>query len=145
MREGRELYSEKYEKAMEMHKQGMSVNEIAEKLGISYSAAYHWIKGLRKPEKGNLNDFEEFLKENGPTNAEDLKRKFPKHNEIFLTAKKRGGQVFRYVMKKARTFGDDATWYFLKGQEDELNERIKKLIKEWKLRKMKEVMGEGQN
>ena len=50
LRRGRELYSKKYDEAMKLHTEGKSVNEIAAALGVSYSAAYHWINGFKKPE-----------------------------------------------------------------------------------------------
>ena len=37
MRQGKDFYSDKYEKARMLHKEGKSVNEIANELGISYS------------------------------------------------------------------------------------------------------------
>jgi len=140
MRRGREIYSEKYEAAIRMHKKGVAIPEIAKKLGISYSSAYHWVRGLRKPGTGNINDFFNFLKQHGPVNAEDLKSRFPKHNEIFLTSKRRGLSIHRYDMKNKRFFKESATWYFLKDQEDELKKRIRQMIREWKLRKMKQVL-----
>ncbi|MBI2584141.1 MAG: helix-turn-helix domain-containing protein [Candidatus Aenigmarchaeota archaeon] len=142
MRQGREIYSDKYEIAIKLYKEGIDIPEIAKRLGISYSAAYHWVKGIRKPDTGNIKEFELFLKDNGPANAADVKSRFPKHNEIFLTAKKRGIIIGRYEMKNKKFFGESATWYFLKGQEDELKARIKQMIKEWKLRKVREVMGD---
>ena len=57
MRKGREFYSQNYEKVIELHKKGMSVKDIASRLNMSYSAVYHWTRGLRKPEKGNLLNF----------------------------------------------------------------------------------------
>ena len=80
MRKGREFYSKNYDGAIDLYNKGLSVREIADKLKISYSCAYHWTKGLRRPEKGNLLEFEKFLKENGPTPVIDIKEKFPKHN-----------------------------------------------------------------
>ena len=140
MREGRETYSEKYEEAVRLHKKGVAIPEIAKNLGVSYSAAYHWVRGIRRPDAGNIRSLENFLMQHGPVNAADVKGRFPKHNEIFLTAKRRGLPLFRYVMKNTRMFGEHATWYFLKGQEDELKSRIRQLIREWKLRKMKDMI-----
>ena len=126
MRRGRQLYGKKYEEALKIHTQGKTVNEIASELDISYSAAYHWIKGLRKPEAGNLNEFENFLKEKGPMPVIEVEKKFPKHNELFLMANKRGMIVKRKTLK--RRYGKYAIWYFLDGQEDQLNERTKELF-----------------
>lgn len=126
-RTGREKYSEKYRRAIELHAGGKSIKEIAEELGVSYSAAYHWIRGLRKPEEGKLREFEEFLQKNGPTPAANVKEKFPKHNEIYHTASARGSPVRRHVLEQPRSFGELATWYYLAGQESELKARIKAL------------------
>ena len=130
LRKGREYYSRHYETAIELYKKGLSVKEIAVKLGLSYSCVYHWIKGLRKPEKGNLVEFERFLKENGPTAAIELEEKFPKHNELFLTAAKRGLPVKRYVL--SRKFKGFSVFYFMDGQEEELKKRIKELFAKYK-------------
>ncbi len=132
IRRGREFYSRNYEKSVELSMQGKSVNDIAKELGVSYSCAYHWVKGLRKPDSGKLNEFEVFLKENGPVPAIEMKDRFPKHNELFLTASKRKLPVRRFVLK--RKFGEYSTWYFVEGQEDELKARIDELF-----RKVKEL------
>lgn len=141
MRRGREFYGKHYEDAMKLHKQGTSVKDIASKLNISYSAVYHWVKGLRKPDAGNLNDFESFLKENGPTAVFDLKGKFPKHNEFFLTALRRNMPLKRCVMP--RKYGSYAVWYFVEGQEDLLKERVKEMLIKYReaKEKMVEVLG----
>jgi len=128
MRRGREFYSQNYQKVMELHGQGLSIKEIADKLGISYSAVYHWVKGLRKPEPGNLISFKKFLEKNGPTPVADIVVIFPKHNEIYHVAKSRGIDIQRYVIpKKVMNVGDYRTWYYLKGQENELKKRINEL------------------
>ncbi len=111
---------------MKLHSEGKSINEIASQLGISYSAAYHWIKGLRKPELGNVNEFEKFLKEKGPTPAIEIEKQFAKHNELFLMANRRGLSVRRRVLK--RRFGKYSTWYFIEGQEDLLARRLEELF-----------------
>ncbi|MBI2972158.1 MAG: helix-turn-helix domain-containing protein [Candidatus Aenigmarchaeota archaeon] len=126
VRRGREFYSETYTRSLELCRKGKSVSDIAQELGISYSCAYHWTKGLRKPDAGKLNEFRGFLEEHGPTPAIDIKEKFPKHNELFLTASKRELPVRRLVLK--RKFGEYATWYFVDGQEAELETRVEDLF-----------------
>ena len=126
MRKGREFYSKNYEKVIELHKKGLSIKEISEQLNISYSAAYHWIKGLRKPEGGNLNSFIDFLRQNGPTPSGKLQDKFPKHNEIFLTASRRGMPLKRLYL--GRKFNEYSTWYLLDGQEELLKKRVQGLF-----------------
>lgn len=125
LRRGRELYSKKYEEAIKLHQQGKSINEIASALDISYSAAYHWIKGLRKPDEGNLNAFENYLKTKGPMPVIEVEKNFPKHNELFLMANKRGMNIRRTVLK--RKYAKYSIWYFLDGQEDQLKERLEDL------------------
>lgn len=128
-RRGREFYTKEYDQAMELHSKGLSVRDISDKLGISYSCVYHWVKGLRKPESGNLTEFEKFLS-NGPKPVAEIKDRFPKHNELFLTASRRGFPIKRYAIN--RRFGDYSTWYFLDGQEIELKNRIKELLNQYK-------------
>ena len=130
MRRGREFYSDNYDRVMELHNKGLSTNEIASQLGISYSCTYHWVKGLRKPSSGRLNEFEEFIKKNGPVSVMDIKELFPKHNELFLTAGRRGIAIQR--RRLSRKFGDYSTWYFMEGQEDKIKERIKELLDKYK-------------
>lgn len=126
MRQGREIYSDKCDKALELHKQGKSINDIAKELNVSYSAAYHWIRGLRKPESGNVNGFVSFLRENGPAAVFDIQKRFPKHNELFLTASRRGLPVKRiYLGRKYREY---STWYLLDGQEVAAKQRIEQLF-----------------
>ena len=127
-RTGREKYSEKYRRAIALHATGKSITEIAKELGVSYSAAYHWVRGLRKPEAGNIREFEEFLRSKGPTPAIDIKEKFPKHNELYHTAAARGSSIRRHVLAQPRAFGEFATWYYLAGQEAELKLKIKTLL-----------------
>ncbi len=129
-RRGREFYSKNYDEAIDLYNMGLSIKEIAEKLKISYSCVYHWTKGLRKPEKGNLLEFEKFLKENGPTPVIDIKEEFPKHNELFLTASRRGMPIKRYVL--SRKFGEFSTFYFISSQEEELKKRGKELLDKYK-------------
>ncbi len=130
MRRGREFYSDNYSKAMDLGKQGLAPKEIASKLGISYSCVYHWIRGLRKPAPGNLKDFEKFLRRNGPTAVIDIKDKFPKHNELFLTASRRGMKIRRHVLK--RKFGEYSTWYFVEGQENDLKKSLEELSEKYR-------------
>jgi hypothetical protein len=126
MRKGRETYGKKYDEAMAMHASGKSPREISEALSVSYSAAYHWVKGLRTPERGNVNEFYDFLKENGPMAVIDIEKKFPKHNELFLMSNKRGLIVRRHVLK--RKFSKYSTWYYLDGQEEQLKVRLDELF-----------------
>ncbi len=130
MRRGREFYSKNYETVMELNKGGVSIKKIAEQTGLSYSAVYHWIKGLRKPEAGNLADFQSFLMENGPAAVIEIEKKFPKHNELFLTAARRAMPIKRFVMK--RKFGGYGTWYFAGGHEERLRERVTELLEKYK-------------
>ena len=126
MRRGREFYSDKYEKAIQHYSKGMSIKEIAKELGISYSACYHWIKGLRQPEKGNVSQFLAYLEANGPIPAVKIKDRFPKHNELFLIASRRGLDVRRHTM--SRQFSGYRTWYYLPGQEQLLQQRLDELF-----------------
>ncbi|MFA4820372.1 MAG: helix-turn-helix domain-containing protein [Candidatus Aenigmatarchaeota archaeon] len=126
MRRGRQLYSKKYDEAIKLHSEGKSINDIAQQLDISYSAAYHWIKGLRKPELGNINEFEKFLQEKGPMPVIEIEKTFPKHNELFLMSNKRGTKIKRRILK--RRFGSYATWYYLEGQETLLEQRLQELF-----------------
>ena len=141
MRKGREFYSETYEKALKLHKDGKSVKEVAEQLNISYSAAYHWIKGIRKPDTGNINEFVSFLKGNGPKPVLEMQEKFPKHNELFLTASRRGLPVKRLVL--GRKFREYSTWYLLDGQEQLLEQRIEELF--GKIKDFREKLKEALN
>jgi predicted transcriptional regulator len=127
LRRGREFYGKKVDEALSLYNQGKSINEIAKDLGISYSTAYHWVKGIRKPEAGNVNDFMEFLRSNGPSAALHIMKKFPKHNELFLMSSRRGLSVKRaYLGKKYREL---ATWYYIEGQEKELEMRVGEIQK----------------
>ena len=129
MRKGREFYSGQYDNVFKLHKKGLSVKEIAAQLGISYSCVYHWVKGLRKPESGRLSEFVDIIKK-GPISVMDIKENFPKHNELYLTASRRGISIKRYKMDKK--LGDYSTWYFMEGQEDKLKQRIKELLDKYK-------------
>lgn len=136
MRRGREVYSKNYEAALELHKKGTSIRVIAKQLGISYSCAYHWVRGLRKPKTGNINGFEDLIKR-GPVSAAEISSSFPKHNELFLTASRRGVQIKRLVLP--RRYGEYSTWYFVSGQEERLRERIKELLDKYKEAKEKVI------
>ena len=126
MRRGRQLYGKLYDEAIKLHGEGKSVNDIAAQLGISYSAAYHWIKGIRKPEKGNVNEFDKYLQDNGPMPVIEVEKKFAKHNELFLMANRRGLKIKRHVLpRKYKTY---ATWYYLDGQEALLEKRLQELF-----------------
>src|SRR3989338_8817900 len=111
---------------MKLHTEGKSVNEIAAALGVSYSAAYHWVKGMRKGESGNLNEFEKYLKEKGPMPTAAIEKTFPKHNELFLMSNRSGMNIRRKVLK--RRFAGYATWYYIKGQEVLLEKRLEELF-----------------
>jgi hypothetical protein len=116
-----------------LHKQGKGVNERAQQLSISYSCVYHWVRGLRKPEAGNVNNFIEFLRKSGPTAVLDIQNHFPKHNELFLTASRRGLPIKRIYL--GRKYAEYSTWYLLDGQEELAKQRIEVLfskIKEFK-------------
>jgi hypothetical protein len=129
-RKGKEFYSEKYGPAVRMFQQGIPVSRIASELGMSYSAVYHWVRGLRKPGSGNVAGFLSHLRKNGPCAAADLKEIFAKHNELFLIASRRGLPVKRYMIQKK--FGEYSTWYYVEGQEKELEMRIGALMQKIK-------------
>lgn len=126
MRRGKELYSRKFEEAVKLHEQGIGTKEIAAKLGVSYSAAYSWTKKGRKPETGQLNDFVIFLQEGGPQPLIEVTKKFPKHSELFLSSRQRGLPVARYKLPKI--MGSYTLWYYIKGQEAELDKRVKEVL-----------------
>jgi len=137
IRRGREFYSKHYDEAIRLYNEGLTIRQTADKLNISYSAVYHWVKGLRKPEAGSVTGFISHLEKHGPSAVIDIKERFPKHNELFLIASKRGLPVKRYMMKKY--YGNYATWYYLEGQENMLDERIKELID--KVKEVREKLG----
>ena len=137
LRKGREFYGKNYEEAMKLHEQGLSVSEIAKKLNVSYSAAYHWVKGLRKPESGNVNTFAAYLEKSGPMPVAELKNVFPKHNELFLIASRRGLPVKRLMLQKK--LSEYSIWYYLAGQEAELEKRTSMLMD--KIKEIKEKLG----
>jgi DNA-binding transcriptional MerR regulator len=134
IRKGKEHYAKHYYNAISMHKEGLPVGEIASKLGISYSAVYHWVKEIRKPEAGNVSDFIGFLSKNGPMPVIDIENKFPKHNELFLIAVRRNLPVKRYMMQKK--YGEYSTWYYMEGHEKQLEERLEQLMD--KIKEVKE-------
>ncbi len=125
MRKGRQIYAGKYEAALKLWKEGKSVKEIAAELNVSYSAAYHWVKGLRKPEKGNVNEFYDYIRKDGPLPTAKVEERFKKHNELFLMANKRGLRMSRHVLQ--RKYGPYATWYYVDGQEKLLEKRLEQL------------------
>ena len=136
LRKGREIYGAKYDEAIKLYEQGLTPRQISEKLSISYSCAYHWVKGLRKPETGNVSSFVDLLRSSGPLPVVDIKEKFPKHNELFLIASRRGLPLARRLLDKS--LADCNTWYFLKGQEEQLDSRIKMLHE--KIKSVKEML-----
>ena len=127
MRQGKEVYAGKYAQAAEMSARGMTPMQISEALGISYSCAYHWAMGLRKPSAGSLNEFISCLKASGPLPAAEISARFGKHNDLFLTASRRGFGIRRRVL--GRKYAGYGTWYFLEGQEQELDSRIGELMR----------------
>jgi len=129
MRQGRQAYPALYDRALSLASQGMAIKDIAAELGISYSACYHWVKGLRKPDEGNLNSFTEEIRKNGPLPAASMV-KFPKHNELFLIASRRGMRIKRYMLPKK--LGEYSTWYFVPGQEEKLKQGVLGLVKKYK-------------
>lgn len=130
VRKGREFYSKNYGKVMQLHSSGVGTADIAKQVGLSYSAVYHWVRGLRKPDIGNVNAFESFLEQHGPQAAVEIAERFQKHNEIFHTSVSRGSQLRRQTLE--RKFGGYATWYFLPGQEEALKKRIAELLDKYK-------------
>ena len=126
MRRGKEFYGKQYEEAVKLYKEGKSIPEISKELRLSYSAVYQWLKGLRKPDIGNVNAFGKFLVENGPQPAEEIKDNFPKHNELFLIASRRGLRVKRLIINKK--FKGYSMWYFIEGQEEELEKRVHEML-----------------
>ncbi|MBI2172964.1 MAG: helix-turn-helix domain-containing protein [Candidatus Aenigmarchaeota archaeon] len=126
IRKGKEHYSSRYESAMALHGEGMAVGDIARKLGVSYSCAYHWIRGLRKPGEGNPSAFMKFLEENGPAPVLEMKKRFPKHNELFLICSRRGLGVKRARLE--RKYLEYSTWYCMEGQESLMKKRVEEMI-----------------
>lgn len=127
MRQGKEVYSKKHEEAMRLFEEGFHPKEIAEKLGISFSAVYSWTVKGKKPRPGIVEEFEKFIQTNGPTPLIEIAKIFPKHSEIFLMAQRRGIPIAR--KKLTRNMGEYYIWYYLKGQEKELEERMEAVIK----------------
>ena len=127
MRQGKELYTKKYQEAMEMHKKGMNTKEIAGKLGISFSAVYSWTRKGRTPETGVYEQFFNFLRESGPQPLLEVRKYFPKHSEIFLGARERGFSILR--KRISRAMGEYSIWYYLPGQESVVQEMISNVIK----------------
>lgn len=106
----------------------MSIKDIASRLGLSYSAVYAWIKG-RKPKESKVIEFIEFLKKNGPAPLAKIRKKFPKHSEIYFTALHRGYKILRYVLPKK--FGDYAIWYLLPEQEEKLKKEVEEFLQRY--------------
>lgn len=125
---------------MKLYEGGMPVGDIAKKLGISYSCAYHWVRGIRKPDAGNPVEFVEFLQNRGPSPVLEVKAKFPKHNEVFLICSRRGLGVKRMYL--GRKFLEYSTWYYLDGQESLLEQKIGEIMKKIESLKknLKEIM-----
>ncbi len=135
MRRAKEFYTEKVDMARKMYSDGLPIKEIAKKLGISYSAVYQWVRGNR-PRKSRLEEFESFLRDNGPTPVCDAEKKFPKHNELYNMATTRGIRIRRVVLEKNFRGGKNyGTWYFLPGQEKELGKRIEAVLRSYEIAK----------
>ncbi len=128
MRKTKEFYNEKYNEFLELREQGLSMSEIAKRLQISYSAVYAWIRG-RKPEESKVTKFIKFLRNNGPTPLAEIRKLFPKHSDIYLTAVQRGYKILKYTLPKK--FGDYSIWYLLPEQEADLKREVEKFIKEF--------------
>lgn len=140
IRRGKEFYADKAEEAVSLYKEGKSIKEVAQRLGVSYSAAYHWVRGIRKPGAGNVAEFISFLESRGPSAAVHILPSFRKHNELFLIASRRGLSVKRVYLGKA--YKELATWYYLPGQEKELEKRIedaKRKVEEFRDRMKKAI------
>lgn len=135
MRKGKESYTEKYDKVMELYRQNVPLKEIAQRLNISYSAVYAWTKGMRKPEEPVLVRFRSFLEKNGPTAAIDIKSIVPKHDDFYHIAARRNIGIKRVVLDKR--FKEYRVWYYLEGQEQTLEACIKDLREKYKVVKEK--------
>ncbi|OYT57423.1 MAG: hypothetical protein B6U68_01850 [Candidatus Aenigmarchaeota archaeon ex4484_14] len=83
MRRGKEFYTQNYQRALDLHEQGMSIKEIAQVLGISYSAVYSWISKGRKPGEGAL------MKYYLPGQEKRLERMISKLMDDYEKAKKK--------------------------------------------------------
>ncbi|GEM_PF-1213945 len=126
IRKGKSSYIEKYEEAKKLAEKNYSIKEIANILGVSYSAVYQWIKKSKEPKKDKITLFYEFLSKNGPSPLAIIRNNFPKHSELYNSAISRGFKIKRY--KLPRIFKEYSIWYYLEGQENSLKERIKIII-----------------
>ena len=126
VRRGKEFYARQYARAIELHQNGASVAAIAQQVHVSYSCAYHWVHELRKPDAGRVSEFESFLQANGPSAAIEVRERFPKHNELFLIASRRGRPLKRVALRRA--YGEYGVWYYIIGQEAQLDERVAELF-----------------
>ena len=136
LRRGKDFYTDKYDAVMKLVENGVPLQQIAQQTSLSYSCVYHWAKKLRKPGTERLTVFFDILKEKGPKNVAELKDEFPKHNEIFLTCKRRGFPIKRFVTKTK--LGDHGTWYYVDGHEQKLEEAITTMMKA--LKTLKETL-----
>ena len=141
LRKGKELYAELYPKAIEMNKNGVPIKDIAKQLGVSYSAVYAWLKQGRVPEEPEAVKMKNYLEKHGPTAAADIAVAFPKHNDFFHLAARRGIKIKRAVLEPR--LKDYRTWYYLEGQESELEKRIAVLRKKYKEMKEKVLKSLG--
>jgi len=127
LRRTKDFYSQVYREAVRLFEMGKSIREVAEELGISYSCAYAWYRGKRKPRRSRVEEFISYLKNKGPLPIGELKRVFPKHSELFYLANQRGFSVKR--AKLPRKVRGAYLWYYLPGQEEKLKERVEAYLK----------------
>ncbi len=132
IRKGKDFYTETYERALELHRQGIAVKEISKRLGISYSSVYSWFKSSRAPKRGSISQLTEFLQKNGPMPVVVVRELFPSHDDLYYSARKRGFDINRYNMSSKKVFGKASVWYYLSGQEEELKKRILGMIGKYK-------------
>ncbi|MBI4894878.1 MAG: helix-turn-helix domain-containing protein [Candidatus Aenigmarchaeota archaeon] len=130
IRKGKDFYHNQYDKAMQMYRDGISIKDIANSLGISYSSVYSWTKG-KIPEEGKLNEFIAFLEKTGPSPVIVIREMFSSHDDLYQNSLKRGFNVKRYKTSLQK-IGSAATWYYLEGQEDELKKRVLDMVKRYK-------------
>ncbi|MBI5332655.1 MAG: helix-turn-helix domain-containing protein [Candidatus Aenigmarchaeota archaeon] len=131
MRKRKDFYFQKYDRAVELHKTGKSIQNIAKELDLSYSAVYSWLNNGKRPEKDALNYFVDFLRKNGPMPAIFVKELFPSHDDLFHMAVKRGSELNRHLVKGRSVLKQSGVWYYIDGQEDELKKRVIGMLKKY--------------
>jgi hypothetical protein len=82
--------------------------------------------------QSSIEIFVNYIEKNGPSPVSEVEKSFKKHNEIFLRAQGRGYDIRRYVLSAPRKLGKIATWYYIKGQENALRDRILAMLKSYK-------------